>query len=237
MTKPSNQTQQDGKLIKIIGAQVQTIIDWLSWADKDYVAARRLLLDGLLVQGASLANTAIEKYLKALIVCQGKTVKHGHDPLTIYMQMKANSTLQLDEEFLALLAKAYKMRYPDDLEAGYNIALSQALILDALDQSVNLITGRIVLARLDGRTVARVLDNLIDQKDPRVIVNNTALGTVTKDTLLNQPSLFYECRVMQNHTYMEAEYSAARIEDCKFGREALVQTAERSFRLTYAPIQ
>src|ERR1035437_6467092 len=140
MRKEGNQTQQNENPAKITGAQVQMIIEWLSWADKDYIAARRLLLDGFLVQGASLANTAIEKYLKASIVCQGKKVKHGHDPLTIYMQMKADSTLQLDQDFLALLAKAYKMRYPDDLSAGYNIALSQALILDALDQSVKLIT-------------------------------------------------------------------------------------------------
>ena len=237
MTNEGNQTQQDKKSIRITGEQVQTIIEWLSWADKDYVAARRLLLDGLLVQGASLANTAIEKYLKALIVCQEKKVKHGHDPLTIYRQMKADCTLQLNEEFLTLLAKAYKMRYPDDLEAGYNIVLSQALILDALDQSVNLITSRIVIAHSDGRTVVRLLDNLIAQKDPRVVFNNTALGTVTKDALLNQPSLVYECRVMQKHSHMEAEYSAARIEDSNFGREALVQTSEKSFNLANTPIQ
>jgi HEPN domain-containing protein len=230
--------QQDRKSIKITGEQVQTIIEWLSWADKDYVAARRLLLDGLLVQGASLANTAIEKYLKASIVCQGKKVKRGHDPLTIYRQMKSDCTLQLNEKFLALLAKAYKLRYPDDLEAGYNVVLSQALILDALDQSVKLITSRIVIANSsNGHAVVRLLDNLIAQNDPRVVFNNTALGTVTKDALLDQPSLVYECRVIQKHSYMEAEYSAARIENGNFDREALVQTSEKSFNLANTPTQ
>jgi HEPN domain-containing protein len=231
------QVQQNKSSIKITGGKVQAIVNWLSWADKDYVAARRLLLDGLLIQGVSLSNTAIEKYLKALIVCQGKKVRHGHDPLTIYKQMKADCTLQLDEEFLALLAKAYRMRYPDDLNAGYNIALSQALILDALDQSVKLITNRIVLARSDGRPVQRLLDVLISQGDPRVVSGNTALGTVTRDALLNQPSLVYECRVIRKHSYLEAEYRAARIADTKFGREALVQVTEKSFNLTNAPAE
>lgn len=233
----NDQTQQDIKSIKITGEQVHTIIAWLSWADKDYVAARRLLLDGLLVQGVSLANTAIEKYLKACIVCQGKKVKFGHDPLIIYRQMKANCTFQLDEEFLALLAKAYKMRYPDDLQTGYNVVLSQALILDALDQSIKLLTSRIELANSDGRPVVRLLDKLIAQNDPRMVVGNTALGTVTREALLGQPSLVYEYRVVHKHSYMEAEYYAAKIEDGRFDREALTQTSEKSFNLANIPIQ
>jgi HEPN domain-containing protein len=103
-------------------------INWLSWADKDYVAARRLLLDGLLVQGACLANTAIEKYLKATLNAHGKRIPHTHDPSRLYQEAKSFSTLKLDEAFLMLLVNAYRLRYPDDLKGGFNISLSQALM-------------------------------------------------------------------------------------------------------------
>src|ERR1700690_1905024 len=50
------------------GEPIVQIFHWLKWADSDYLAARILLLGRLVVNGAALANTAIEKYLKALSV-------------------------------------------------------------------------------------------------------------------------------------------------------------------------
>jgi hypothetical protein len=58
----------------LAGPDVLTVLSWLSWGDYDYVAARRLLLDNLLVQGTALANTCLEKYLKALTFCWNSTI-------------------------------------------------------------------------------------------------------------------------------------------------------------------
>lgn len=54
------QSQQAGK-----GAV--NVLQWVTWADQDYVAARALLLSGLLVQGSAFSNTAIEKYFKGYV--------------------------------------------------------------------------------------------------------------------------------------------------------------------------
>lgn len=48
----------------LIGIENDSVANWLRWADNDYIAARQLLLDNLLVQGAALADTAIEKYFE-----------------------------------------------------------------------------------------------------------------------------------------------------------------------------
>lgn len=100
--------------------------------------------------------------------------------MAIYGEVKRGSILQLDESFLGLLEKAYAMRYPDDLEEGYNIVLSQALLLDALDQSAKSITDRIAMKKNSGDTAKRKLDLLIEQHNPQLFSMNTALGTITK---------------------------------------------------------
>ena len=48
------------------GEPIVRTFHWIKWADSDYLAARCLLLGRMVVQGCVLANTAIEKYLKAL---------------------------------------------------------------------------------------------------------------------------------------------------------------------------
>jgi HEPN domain-containing protein len=230
----NDQFELADNLLSAEGDQARSILHWLTWADTDYLAARRLLMDGLLVQGASLANTAIEKYLKALIALHGKKIIRIHNPLEIYKKLKEQgSSLLLDEGFLELLGKSYEMRYPDDIEDGYNLVLSQALLLDALDQTVKLITDRVRLGNVNG-AVKRKLDLLVEQRDPQLSSMNTALGSITKDTLLTRLSLVFECRFL-NGNYLGAEYLTAEIRDTSFGREAFVQKSDRTFQLAYLP--
>lgn len=236
MPNGDDQVRSKGKLHTIAGDQALRVLHWLTWADNDYLAARKLLLDGLLVQGASLANTSIEKYLKALLVLHTKRAIRGHNPLAIYKKMEKDSTLQLDEAFLGLLEKAYAMRYPDDLKDGYNIVLSQALLLDALDQSVKAITDRITVKKNSGETAERKLDLLIEQRDPQLFSMNTALGTITKSALLTQPSLVLECRFLYGN-YLGAEYVTNQIENTSFQREGFVQKSDKEFLLAFPPKQ
>ena len=51
MTNEGDQAGHSGSLHTVSGDQARTILHWLTWADNDYLAARRLLLDGLLVRG------------------------------------------------------------------------------------------------------------------------------------------------------------------------------------------
>jgi HEPN domain-containing protein len=233
---PGGQSKVSEIYLTAEGNQARTILHWLTWADTDYLAARKLLMDGLLVQGASLANTAVEKYLKALLTLYGEKVVRIHSPLEIYKKVKEQGhSLQLDESFLELLGKSYEMRYPDDIDDGYNLVLSQALLLDALDQTVKAIADRVTIKNLDG-VIKRKLDLMVEQRMPQLFSMNTALGSITKDALLRQPSLVFECRFLFGN-YMGAEYMTEQISDASFRREAFVQKSDKAFQLAYPPKQ
>ena len=66
-------------------------INFVAWADEDYICARALLLDGFLLQGAVLSNTAIEKYLKAVCLARGvkKDSRANHNVSGLYASLKA----------------------------------------------------------------------------------------------------------------------------------------------------
>jgi HEPN domain-containing protein len=61
----------------------------VKWADEDYMAAWSLLLDGSVLQGSVLSNTAIEKYLKgALLVRGGGKRERTHNIVYLYESLK-----------------------------------------------------------------------------------------------------------------------------------------------------
>jgi hypothetical protein len=72
----------------IQGNQAIKTIQWVSWADNEYIAARQLLLADLLVQGSSLSNTTIEKYLKALFMLLGMKNPRIHNIDKLYENLK-----------------------------------------------------------------------------------------------------------------------------------------------------
>src|ERR1700691_2434993 len=100
------------------GEQAKQIARWLRWADADYIAARLLFLIDHIIQASTLSTTAIEKYLKA--VCCAYNIDtpkgaKGHDVFEIYSTIKKSSStnkLSLNEDYLKLLRKAYRARYP-----------------------------------------------------------------------------------------------------------------------------
>src|SRR5258708_7058205 len=112
-------------VISQTGQTAQDAAQWLRWADQDYLAARNLLLHGLIVQGCGLATTAVEKYLKTVLLMKGigfPRGNRGHNVVLLYEKLvSAGVGLGLNLEFLTLLVKAYGLRYADDLKTGFNI--------------------------------------------------------------------------------------------------------------------
>src|ERR1700675_161412 len=123
-------------LVSQTGRTAQDAAQWLRWADQDYLAARNLLLHGLVVQGCGPATTAIEKYLKTVLLMKSigfPRGNRGHNVVLLYEKlMSAGLDLGLNLGFLALLVKAYGLRYPDDLKPGFNIVLEQTKIIAEL---------------------------------------------------------------------------------------------------------
>lgn len=152
-------------------------IQWLAWADQDYLAARSLLLTGSLIQGAGLSDTAVEKYLKAIQIFRGHSTPHTHDVVRLYELTKDAGTIAtLNENYLRALVKAYKLRYPDDLEIGFTLTIAQSQWLAELDDCVHALRAPFRFEKKDGSRALTVFDFLLKNGDTRLTDRNAAFG-------------------------------------------------------------
>ncbi len=196
--------------------------NFVCWADADYICARAMLLDGFLVQGAALSNTAIEKYLKAVRLIFGMGANQSHNVAELYASLKGKSVPSLNEGYLRTITKAYRLRYPDDLEPGFNLVLRQWQLLAELDASVFAIRKPFEIRRSDQREVVTQFDSWLKNSHPRLVDRNSALSPYKRHALFENPGSCYEVRVLPNGHIMEAHYSAVVADDGSFEAEALV---------------
>jgi HEPN domain-containing protein len=187
---------------------------WLGWADEDYLAARSLLLRGFVLQGTILANTALEKYLKTALIIHGVRFRNTHDVLALYDLLRTQVKLPpLLPSFLTLLGKAYKMRYPDDLPPGFNIALAGAKVLSEVDWSVYELRKGFGFARTSGDAAITKLDELIRTQGSALVERNVAFGKTSRAELFSTSTVCFDFRVLDNGDILEANYLAGPIQD------------------------
>ncbi len=199
------------------------ITQWLNWADEDYLAARAMLLRGFVMQGAMLANTAVEKYLKTGLLARNQSFRNSHDVARLYEQLQATgSTPQVNVDFLGMLGKAYRLRYPDDLPVGFNLALVAVKVLAEMDATVHALRGGFRFQRSDGRTVTTLLDDLLGRQDLSLLSDNAAFGKCARAELFTKSSSCFEIRVLGEDEILSAKYEAGPIpDDGVFDTEAL----------------
>jgi len=187
---------------------------WLAWADEDYVAARTLLLDGLVVQGAALANTAVEKYLKG--VCELSNISFrglGHDVSRLNDLLNGHGvTLGLNADFLEFLHKAYQLRYPDDLAPGFNMALNSAATLVETDLTVQRIRKGFTIKQ-NGKVVQTRFDMLLREGAAALVAKNCAMDSDARARLFSEPSWSYEIRVLENEVVLQARYQTEALRE------------------------
>jgi HEPN domain-containing protein len=212
-------------VIRNAGLTAASVPIWLGWADRDYVSSRTLLLGGFLVQGSGLANTAVEKYLKAIFAVKNLKIPRTHDVVSLNsLLMQDGVSLALKPDFLKLLVRAYKLRYPDDLKPGFNVSLAKAKVLTELDTTVFEIRKGFDIRR-DGQKVTTALDSLIRSGDSGLISLNCAFGTAARAEIFDKPTTCYDMRVLGDSQIIEAYYEAGPIPD---DREFLAETLTQS---------
>jgi HEPN domain-containing protein len=230
--------------IKIIAHQGDKTLDtlgWIRWAETDYLAARLLLLtDGLLVQGAALANTTIEKFLKALFSHSKLPTPRGHDVEKLYEDLKSEvpgCKVDLNVEFLRWITKSYSLRYPDDLEEGFNLSINQVKLLSQLDRSVQEI-GIHLDIDLRGTKQRQVLDLKRENNDPRYFDRNVAVFPTFAENRFADQSECYEITVHQQ-MLIEAFYRTVKTpDDLSFDKVGLAvdPTNRTQYRIAYTAI-
>jgi HEPN domain-containing protein len=238
----SNSIREKIKMIGRATCNSQTAKEtllWLKWADSDYQSARLLLLQGLLVQGAAFSNTAVEKYLKSLFAHRRMPIPHSHSVAVLYQRVKneTGSDLDLNESYLQLLQKAYKLRYPDDATDGFNIALNQARLLVELDRTVKKIIERFHIVRTDrNEKILLILERAIQDKDALVLTNNVAIDPSQGARLFSNPSHSYDFRRHKGQIY-ETNYVTERVSDGPdYELKGFSVVSDNQFKVAYLPV-
>jgi HEPN domain-containing protein len=203
--------------IKQTGDIAATAERWVHWADQDYIAARQLLLNRFLVQGSGLSNTAVEKYLKAVLIMTGTPFprgRNGHDVGQLYAKLHdVGIKPNVNTDYLRLTGKAYALRYPDDLEAGFNIVLCQTKMLVELDATVHAIRKGFHFEQVSATGQQRTLQVMLTIKAPEIVDRNCYFGTAKRAELFAQPSACYELRVLGDGEMLQASYDVQEVKD------------------------
>lgn len=219
------------------------VIRFLDDGFNDYVAARVLLLNALLQQGAILASTAVEKYLKAMLATHGNE-SHGHLKKAQWSAVRnkyPDLFAKLNVSFLELCEKCYSLRYTEVVPHHFNVAIAVREFVAELDHTVLLMERAVVRANEAGRRVKTHFAQMTESKDERLLKENHVLSQQVKEAFVyGAPQMVYELRRIANGVIVEVGYSSSSVpEDKSFTRQVLVPKAgnEQSYTFSHFPIQ
>lgn len=215
--------------------------DFLTIAYNDYLAARVLLNADLLVQGAVLASTAIEKYIKAVLAFRGNEsrghLKAAHWRAALNFDGRLSEVL--NAEFLQLLQKCYKLRYLDDIEVGFSLVIASREFLAELDHAALMLQESFRLRRGDKQHLTRYHSDKRN-RDPRLVLNNYLFTHQDKQRFIsNEPQFVYELRMNGPNDLIEVTYLARPgPSDGKFLRSgfAPVPGTPMRFQMAFKPV-
>lgn len=209
----------------------------------DYLAARTTILAGLPKQAAVLGSTSIEKAFKALLAFNGNHSR-GHLKKAHWNAARNFDKELLDyinEDFLKLNQKAYKLRYTDDLPINYNLVIASREYLAELDHTIISLVRRFDVNE-DNPNTGTEFTRLLNSKDSRLLQGNYILTEGNKDDFIYaEPQLIYEIRNTPSHKTVSVSYSSIRAaKNSSFLREGCVFLPEpnnkHTFELSHYPI-
>jgi len=153
----------------------------ISMGFRDYVAARVLINNGLLLQGATLASTSIEKYFKAILILnKKKSHKHLNAELcNLVKEFDPDLYNNLNLSFLELLIKCYTLRYLDDAPNKFSVVFIQYPLLAELDYSVSKIEKKFHIYQ-DSKKLDLDYRQTWNNKDPEFTANNYIYNGMSK---------------------------------------------------------
>lgn len=196
-------------------------------AYEDYIAARMLLINGLLSQGCVLATTSIEKYFKGMIAILGEPTPRHHDiSVKRYRNtIKSNYSKiynMINFEFIDLLSKSYKLRYIDEVKEDYNLVIIRNKTLAELDYIVIEIEKSFSITDPSIPVGKSRYEDEKGNKNPLLWKDNYYLAGNGKKQFIEKRDIVYEIRKLSNGSVMQMTYQTdAIIDDGKFLYEAL----------------
>lgn len=111
----------------------------INYSTHDYIASRTLLKDGQPGPGTIMAITSLEKLFKTLLIMKNQEIVvdgsgHRLEPM-IDKLVSLDATFFTNDQiiFVKHIDKAYKIRYPDNIDPTFRIFLPSLKILENLD--------------------------------------------------------------------------------------------------------
>jgi uncharacterized protein (UPF0332 family) len=187
---------------------IQLSRNFLLLALDDYLAARLLLRNGLLPQGAALAATAVEKHLKAVLALSNIfTKKHlgCSGLLTLVRKHHPDLATALNRDFMKFLNRAFRLRYTSVDGAGFNMVLNQHRTLIELDKSMVEIDSGFKAEAVDPLDAAPFRE-AVRSRRPLLFEDNVPLGDISLQTLSARKNKMYEIRVAEKLRTLTVEY-------------------------------
>jgi HEPN domain-containing protein len=169
-----------------------------SFADlgyRDYIAARFLLNNHFIVQGLTLASTAVEKYLKAVIAfnLQEKEWYNYHfdrfEKLkNLLSKVNNDVTEEFDPLFIEILEKAFKIRYYDKIEQPIFMGFYINQFIGELDYTINYLENFIFNTESCGQSIT-LYSKAVIKKDSDLFYNNYILNQENKKDYMEMPDI------------------------------------------------
>ncbi|GAA4944242.1 hypothetical protein GCM10023314_16540 [Algibacter agarivorans] len=216
--------------------QGKRFLGFLGDSYRDYLAARILFNNNQLIQACCLANTSIEKFLKALIDSEGNKPKFTHNLIDLLSKIEKYNLEELNADFLNVITKIYSSRYIGDCDTGYNMVIVKNKFLAELDYVYSILEPKLRLLKTDTKQVANSRYEIdLSMQNSALLMNNYILLGINKTTFIEQLDFVSELR-MHNHSVMEVTYSTNESKnDAIFDFESLKPNGNenRSFKTCY----
>ena len=172
----------------------------LDLAYRDYIASRFLLNNQFVIQGLTLASTAVEKYLKSIIVFNSSEKKNYHyhfdniEKLKNALSDSYNLSERFDPVFLDILEKAFKIRYYDNLREEIEIGIYLNQFLGELDATIFNLETYIA----DTQNFSRKFSSYwqaVESKDINLYENNYILKKMDKKEFMEKPGYAFSIHI------------------------------------------
>ncbi|MEP6645790.1 MAG: HEPN domain-containing protein [Saprospiraceae bacterium] len=197
------------------------ILGFLHNSFSDYKAARLLFLNGHDVQACFMANTSIEKLLKARLAFDDIEFKKNHDCnklLTLVEEVSEFIKGKINREFLKALLNIYLGRYLSDQKPGYNYTIVSRKFLAELDYTYDTIAHSLVFPNQNQMNLYSSETN-----DPLILAHNYLLNGIDKTSFCERLDRVIEYRIMPNYEDLLMDYPTLKSKnDGKFMYESII---------------
>lgn len=168
---------------------------------RDYIAARCLLNNHLIIQGLTLASTSVEKYLKALIVFNLKEREKYNYHFDRFEKLKnllnkvnKDVTVEFDPLFLEILENAFKIRYYDKIEQPIFMGFYINQFIGELDYTIDFLENYIAKTENDGASFS-AYNRAITNNDLHLYENNFVLNKENKKDFMEKPDVGFSINI------------------------------------------